>query len=478
MDNSDVEEPFLSRAYELLGNIFSLKGDIPSALEMFQKSVEIIRELVKTDPNAYRLNLVCELGNLSFNHSLVGNFELAIDELHEAEEIITLLFEKYPLQYSEYYARVIHDYAYLLKNVKKYDEAIEIIEKGISAYSILKDSDAERHMFQLAECYNLQGCIYFENKKYEKAKEALTSALNIRHDLTQKFGNKYKSNEAQTLLNIAVLNGDTYQYEDSEKQYFELVELYNYLSKNCQQEHECNVALVYLNLAWLYQRQEKYEKAIKYGHKSIDTFKSVPDTKLRDRNQANSLLAKALHNLSVVYFKLEYYENSLIYINEAIAICEKLSKIDANVYEIQLSCVYNQKGWFKYKMHDSKNAEGLAVQSLTIARQHDLKENIRMSLDTLACIHRELGKTEAAIQEFNECIELCNELHDTNKQFFDGKLAHECIELAKIYKHDDSSKYDSLLFKAKNLLNNLDDNHKMDFKEYFDDLTYVEHELK
>ena len=101
-----------------------------------------------------------------------------------------------------------------------------------------------------------------------------------------------------------------------------------------------------------------------------------------------------------------------------------------------------------------------------------------MSLDTLACIHRELGKTEAAIQEFNECIELCNELHDSNEQFYDGKLAHECIELAKIYKHDDSSKYDSLLFKAKNLLNNLDDNHKMDFKEYFDDLIKVENELK
>ena len=478
IDHIDKKDPFLSRIYELKGHIFSLEGNITSALEMYQKSAEIIRELVKTNPNTYRIHLVCELANLSFNHSLIGDFESAILELHEAEEIITILFEKYPLQYSEYYTRIIHDYAYLLKNTKNYKLASEVIKKSIIAYDILKESDAERHMFGLANTYNLQGCIYLEDVKYDEARESLTLALDLRKELSKKYGDKYKNNVAQTLNNIALLNCNTYQFEDSENQYIELIDLYKYLSENYQQEHDCDIALSYLNLAWLYQKQRQYDKAIKYGLQSIEMFKSVPDNKLRDRNQAHSLLAKALINISIVYFKKKDIDNCLQSINEAIRICEKLSLTDEKVFGLQLSGAYNELAWFKYKMYDSKNAEGLALQSLNIARQHDLKGCIRMSLDTLACIHRELGKTEAAIQEFNECIELCNELHDSNEQFYDGKLAHECIELAKIYQHNDSSKYDSLLLKAKNLLNNLDDNHKMDFKEYFDDLIKVENELK
>ena len=478
IDNEDLKDPFVSRSYELMGHIFSLKGDISSALVMYQKSVEIVRELVKTNPSTYRIHLVCELGNLSFNHSLIGNFELAIEELHEAEEVITLLFKKYPLQYSEYYARIIYDYAHLLKKNKKYEQAIEVIKRSIVACDVLKESDAERHMFQLADTYNLQGCIYLEDLKYKEARESLFMALNIRQELSQKYGDKYKNDVAQTLNNIALLNCYTYQYENSEKQYLELIELYKYLSKNYKQEHDCNLALVYLNLAYLFQRQKKYELAIDYGNKSIDMFRSVPDSKLRDKYQVLSLLAKALHNISIAYFKKEDYNNCLISINEAINICEKLREIDANVYEIQLSSVYNELAWYKYKMHDYENAETIALHSYNIAKQHDLKENIRMSLDTLACIHRELGKIEIAKIEFLECIDICKVIRDKCEQVCDGKLAHEYIELAKLVAKNNVSESRDLIIKAEQLLDSLDDNHKNDFKEVFDELVLIHNELQ
>ena len=218
--------------------------------------------------------------------------------------------------------------------------------------------------------------------------------------------------------------------------------------------------------------------AITYGIKSIDLYKSVPDSKLRDKNQVLSLIAKALHNLSVVYFKKEDYNNCLISINEAISICEKLREIDDNVFEIQLSNVYNELAWFKYKMHDFGNAETFAIQSYNIAKQHDLKGSIRMSLDTLACIHRELGKTEIAKNEFLECIEICKAIRDTNKQLYDGKLAHEYIELAKLASKNNVFESKELIKKAQELLNGLDDNHKNDFKEVFDELALFHDRLK
>lgn len=478
IDNKKVDDLFLSRIYELLGNILSLKGETPSAIEMYEKGEDIIRELLKTNPNAYRLNLVCALGNLSSKHYKLGNYELAIEELQEAHDNITLLFKKYPLQYSEFYARIVQQYASVLKSTKRYEHAAEIIQNSISAYDILKETDAERHLFELANAYNLQGCIYLESQKYEKAKQPLRLALKIRQELAQKYGEKYMDNVAQTLNNIALLNCYIYKFEESEKQYQELIELYQDLSTRYNQEHNCNIALAFLNLAYLYQKQKKFDKAIEFGTKSIDLFKSVIETNNTDKNEVLSLLAEALLNISVVYFKKDIFDKAIISIDESINIYSRLSLTNPKVYEILLSGAYNQLAWFKYKLHEPDKAEVIAMQSLEIAKKHELKENIRMSLDTLACIHRELGETEIAKKEFLECIDICKVMRDTNKQVYDGKLAHEYIELAKLVTKNNVSESKDLIIKAEELLDSLDDNHKNDFKDVFDELALIHNGLK
>ena len=101
-----------------------------------------------------------------------------------------------------------------------------------------------------------------------------------------------------------------------------------------------------------------------------------------------------------------------------------------------------------------------------------------MSLDTLACIHRELGETEIAKKEFLECIDICKVMRDTNKQVYDGKLAHEYIELAKLVTKNNVSESKDLIIKAEELLDSLDDNHKNDFKDVFDELALIHNGLK
>ena len=475
-DNNETSDVFSSRIYELLGHTYSSEGRIDEAIKMYSKCEEVIRDYIKKDPNAYNIHLVCALGNLSYNNSLLGNYELAIEELSEALEITTKLFRQYPLQYSEYYARILHDYAYQLKNAKRYKEAIDVLSNSIEAYDILKNTDAERHLFQISNTYNLLGCIHLDNSEYEKAKEYLTQALELRQELGKKYGYKYNDIVAQTLTNIALLNCNTYHFQESEKQYLQLIDIYKNLSENFGQKHECDLALVYLNLGWLFQKQRIYGKSIQYGKLSIDTYKSVPDSSIRDKNQFMSLLAKALHNISVVYFKKDMKEEAFQSINESIGITKELAKANSKFYAIQLSDDYNKIAWFYYKLHDNKSAEPFATKSTDIAKEYDIKPSIRMSLDTLACIHRDLDKIELAEKEFTECIKLCRELRDNSPQFYDGKLAHEYIELAKI-KGDKVQRLD-LLTKAKELLNKLDDNHLFDFKEDVEELQLLENEYK
>ena len=471
-DNNETSDVFSSNIYELLGHTYSREGKIDEAIKMYSKCEEVIRDYIKKDPNAYCMHLVCALGNLSYNNSLLGNYEQAIEELREALEITTKLFRKYPLQYSEYYAKILHDYAYQLKNAKRYTEAIDVLSNSFEAYDVLKDTDAERHLFQISNTYNLLGYIHIENSEYEKAKEHLTQALELRQELAKKYGYEHNDIVAQTLTNIALLNCNTYQFQESEKQYLQLIDIYKNLSENFGQRHECDLALVYLNLGWLFQKQRIYGKSIQYGKLSIDTYKSVPESSIRDKNQFMSLLAKALHNISVVYFKQGMKEEAFQSINESIEITKELAKTNSKFYAIQLSNDYNEIAWFYYKLHDNESAEPFATKSTDIAKEYDIKPSIRMSLDTLACIHRDLDKIELAEKEFTECIKLCRELRDNYPQFYDGILAHEYIELAKT--EGDKAQHWDLLKKAKELLNKLDDNHKNDFKEVFEELVLIQ----
>jgi hypothetical protein len=163
-------------------------------------------------------------------------------------------------------------------------------------------------------------------------------------------------------------------------------------------------------------------------------------------------------------------------IKESIEITKELAKANSKFYAIQLSNDYNEIAWFYYKLHDNESAEPFATKSTDIAKKIDIKPSIRMSLDTLACIHRDLDKIELAEKEFTECIKLCQELRDNSPQFYDGKLAHEYIELAKI--KGDKVQHLDLLNKAKELLNKLDDNHLFDFKEDVEELKLLENECK
>ena len=463
LDNYGEIDASTAKAYQLLGNIFSCQGENNKAIKIHKKSKEIHYELIKKNPNAYKIDLVCDLGNLSYLHSLIGEYDIAINELKDALKIATTLFKQHPLQYSEYYARFIRDLALLLKNTMRYDEAAELLTSSLHAYDILKNTDAEIHLFQIADTYNTLGCVYLENFNYEEAEKALKSALDLRRGLVANYGNNYQDIVAQTLTNIALLNTCIYKFQEAEAQYLELIEIYKHLTKKYNQKHEGNIALVYLNLAWLYLNQKNYEKSIEYGNISIQIFNDIPKSQIIDQLQHLSLKAKALHNLATAYYRNGNTSEAFTIINEAIKIADDLSKRNPNVYKIQLSNIYDELAWFKYKNEENAEAEIVALKSYEIAVECDVKKSIRASLDTLACIHRELGKLDLAEEEFRRCIFLCKELFSNNTQFYAGRLAHEHIELAKLYiKTGNKDAFSKAITEALNYIGSLDENHKQD----------------
>ena len=463
LDNYGEIDASTAKAYHLLGNIFSCQGENNEAIKMHEKSKGIDYELIKKGGNAYRIELACDFANLSYLHSSIEEYDIAINELKDALKIATTLFNQHPLQYSEYYARFTHDLALILKSMMRYDEAAELLKKSLYAYDILKNSDAEIHLFQMANSYNTLGCVYLENFNYEEAEKALKSALDLRRGLVANYGDNYQDIVAQTLINIALLNTYIYKFQEAEAQYLELIEIYKHLTKKYNQKHEGNIALVYLNLAWLYLSQKNYEKSIEYGNVSVQTFNDIPKSQIIDQLQHLSLKTKALHNLAIAYYRNGNTSDAFTIINEAIKIADDLSKRNPNVYKIQLSNIYNELAWFKYKNEENTEAEIVASKSYEIAVECDVKKSIRASLDTLACIHRELGKLDIAEEEFRRCIFLCKELFSNNTQFYAGRLAHEHIELAKLYiKIGNKNAFSKAITEALNYIGSLDENHKQD----------------
>lgn len=98
-----------------------------------------------------------------------------------------------------------------------------------------------------------------------------------------------------------------------------------------------------------------------------------------------------------------------------------------------------------------------------------------MYLDTLACIHRELGKYAEAEKEFIECLNIAEELYSQNPDSKLSGLYNELKELSFLYyKLKDVDKFNHNKTKALQFYNELSEDEKKEREEDFKKLKSLE----
>ena len=127
-----------------------------------------------------------------------------------------------------------------------------------------------------------------------------------------------------------------------------------------------------------------------------------------------------------------------------------------------LSLLPNKRGNYS----DAEPIATKAVQSQKTATTRD--DDMRMCLDTLACIHRELGKYSEAEEEFIECLGIAEELYTQDPDCNLPGLYNELKELSFLYyKVKDIDKFDQFKTKALQYYNKLSEEEKNNREEDF-----------
>lgn len=138
---------------------------------------------------------------------------------------------------------------------------------------------------------------------------------------------------------------------------------------------------------------------------TIDIYESVLDH-YRQQSKDHRLVISALHNLGIVHTWNGNYSDALIYCNEALRI--RRNKFGNG--HLQVASSLQELGIIHYARENFNKALGAFRESLQILSKdptpQGIESRIPSILNNIACIHFSMGKLEASLSTFEECLNL------------------------------------------------------------------------
>jgi len=464
-----------SSAYNLLGNVYNNQLKYDLAIDAYQKALDIVVEKSQKDPHPYLQQIAGGFINHGHMHRLINLYNAAYDDYNKARNILRTLVIQDSLQNSEHYIHCLYNLSNLCKEMKKYTEAEECIDEAINYSRNLAETDAERHLFDLAHSLNIKAIILYEQDKFKEAEQNYLEALEVRKKIVVDFGKQYSDRIAQILSNLGLLHCQTKKYELAEKEYLEAIEIYNQIITEYGLGRGGDIALTYLNLGYLNRCTKQWEKAITYYQESINIFnKSFEEGIVREKVSVIQFLSRNYVGIGYCQRVLKQFDNALSCFKKAVEVIgEHFNEDNKIVFASDYSTALNECAWSLYKMDDSLKAEPFANKAVDIIRLlPESKNPLRMFLDTLACIHRELGKYAESESEFLESLTIAEDLYSQNAKQNAYCLYNELKELAFLYfEMKDQAKFNQYKTKALQYYNELNEETK---KERYEDFKILE----
>ncbi len=236
-----------------------------------------------------------------------------------------------------------------------YDKALEVLQQALTMRRQLNDRASE------GETLDTIGFATFQKNQYDKALEILQQALAIRREVKDSLG------EAKTLKNLGGL------YTFGFNQYAKALETLQQalaIQEKLGDSFQKNRTVSYIATA--YRNAGDYPKALEWAQKAL-----VLSREIRDRNQE----ATALIVLGSIYQYQNQFDLARQQYQQAISIVHQLEIYAREHQVIQLI-------GFSYQSNLSKAIE-VDQQSLTFARQHQLRPQELDSMHNLLLMYRQ-----------------------------------------------------------------------------------------
>jgi CHAT domain-containing protein/Tfp pilus assembly protein PilF len=278
LPNLNKTKSFKAGAYQALGENLNKSGKYPEALEMFEKALQINKNL-----NA-RSGIGEALNQMGLVYSNLGEYNKAVEKISEAAGLMKEENNTSGL------AGVYNHLGIVLQMSGKVEKAFEYFSNSLKIYEESKDQ------INIVAVLSNLGTLFFDTKDYIKAEEYLIKALQISREI------KDKELEVNCLLNLA--NDQTLQGKYDEA-------LSNYKSGLIIAQSLNSPDLIWRLVggeADFYEKKGEYEKAVQLSDSALKILEGIRSTLLNKEQKASFMARERFAFEYVINMLTNFYE--------------------------------------------------------------------------------------------------------------------------------------------------------------------------
>ncbi|QFS48567.1 tetratricopeptide repeat protein [Nostoc sphaeroides] len=353
----------------LLGNAYNSLGQYQQAIEFYQQSLEISREIGDRNGEG------SSLGNLGIAYNSLGEYQRAIEFHQQSLEIFREIGDRNGEGSS------FNNLGNAYKSLGEYQRAIEFHQQSLEISREIGDRNGEGNSLG-----NL-GNAYLSLGEYQRAIEFHQQSLEILREIGDRNG------EGNSLMGLGNVYDCLGQYQRAIEFYQQSLEIKREIGDRNGEGASFN------NLGSVYNSLGQYQQAIEFHQQSLEISREIGD-----RNGEGS----SLGNLGSTYRFLGQYQRAIEFYQQSLEISREIGDRNGEGNSLMgLGNAYKSLGEYQ-------RAIEFYQQSLEISREIGDRNGEGNSLMGLGNAYKSLGEYQRAIEFYQQSLEISREIGDRN----------------------------------------------------------------
>ena len=326
---------------------------------------------------------------------------------------------------------ILHKYGSHLLDSKEYNQGQSFLQEGLDAFreTMLAGNDKAKEEYALI-LQNL-AAIHITLGNYELSETEAFESLDIFREL-ERHDKSYQYGVAVLLNTLAGLHIKMRKFDMVEEEYEEATGIFSLISKEDPTKYLYMLVENITSLASYYQQVGRLDESIEAYEQAMPFLEKLSERNYDDfapqKVTAMINFASALQDIGL----LDEAEQLLL---ETIHILHRLNERSPNVYNEELSTVFNNLGVLMLSKEDVSQAKKFLSSAEQLRRalvgidQYAFNSRLAATLDSQAQIDQVEGDIDAAIDKWKEALDLL-EIYDCNEGYdLSAKIGECCFHL-------------------------------------------------
>ena len=294
--------------FELMGRVYKNQGDRSIAEDFTLRSIEILENLVRKNPDRFESNLANSYNSAGNFYEDCGNPTKAEFYYLKSIDISERLAKINPKAYELDLAIIYNNAGIFYENQGDLQNAEACYLKSIEIYEKYVEDDSDEYEPDLARSYNNICAFYGKYGNISKAEVYLLKTIEIRERFAASNPDRYEPDLASTYNNAGALYGVKEDPVKAEMYYSKSIEIRERLAKRNSDRFGPELAGSYTNAGFYYLKQGNLMKSEEHFLKSIKIRESFVGS-APDRFEPE--LAVSYYYYGIVKRDLLWFEKAL-----------------------------------------------------------------------------------------------------------------------------------------------------------------------